>query len=426
MPCAGSDSFTVVSARRSWSDHHQVTIQFSEGLNLPSASSPANYSIERATVQSARLGAIANTVVLTTSALDFEPAPTLRVDRVQNSSGTQTIAGLRILVNLEPILPSDMGQTVNGFQDDFDTTTRAARWRSLGPDVYTQVDGILNVSAGGGDPNHLVYVDPVYAGVTQEVLARIRPAIMSDHATAFAGIAVGVPTNSLTLAIRGGMNLLLENANANGGPPQRHGRLLNDYTTFGPHLSTAWTTNVWYWLRLLQHSTNAGANVFAKLWRADGDTPEPPGWQQTWKIEAGRSGYAGFRAGIRQTPAVNADYQVDYVLIKASQLPPTKPMPRAFLPDATGTRLTIERLPTNALVSWPAASGPARLEQSTNLTTWSAASEPVVSNANRFGATVALAKPVAYFRTTTLAGPPPPASFAFRFGTASSQTLTGS
>src|SRR5262245_7209614 len=72
--------------------------------------------------------------------------------------------------------PIDVGQTVNGFQDDFSAATRDENWVAVGTggDLYEQVDGVLKVTVKDGDPNHLLYELPGYDTEAQEVLARIR------------------------------------------------------------------------------------------------------------------------------------------------------------------------------------------------------------------------------------------------------------
>ncbi|MBM3832673.1 MAG: hypothetical protein FJ403_05255 [Verrucomicrobia bacterium] len=54
-------------------------------------------------------------------------------------------------------LPQELGQRVNGFQDDFDSPNRNPDWKAYGSggDRYEQSDGLLRVSAQNGDPNHL-------------------------------------------------------------------------------------------------------------------------------------------------------------------------------------------------------------------------------------------------------------------------------
>jgi hypothetical protein len=93
-------------------------------------------------------------------------------------------------------------------------------------------------------------------------------------------------------------------------------------------------------MRLRQEpNANAGTNdVFAKVWLADGVTPEPTDWQLTWNYVPTRTVRTGF-AGITGS-SINgvSHFDVDYVLIKADGLPsikvdfsPTGPAPASVI-----------------------------------------------------------------------------------------------
>ena len=104
-----SGSFTahalnIVSARRSWVDHSKVTVTFSEVVSPASATAPESYSVERATVLSAQLGATSSNVVLTVSSIDLGPAPTLAVNGVQNLALSQTLINASATVSLAAVL----------------------------------------------------------------------------------------------------------------------------------------------------------------------------------------------------------------------------------------------------------------------------------------------------------------------------------
>jgi hypothetical protein len=105
-------------------------------------------------------------------------------------------AAQRALDDAEAELRGFSVSSVRGFQDDFNAPTRDTNWLAFGPDVYAQAGGFLNLGAGSGDPNHLIYVNPAYNGSTQEVLARIKMTNVTSQQDAFAGIALGVPTNN--------------------------------------------------------------------------------------------------------------------------------------------------------------------------------------------------------------------------------------
>src|SRR5579862_7867860 len=53
-------------------------------------------------------------------------------------------------------LPSDVGTTVNGFQDDFDGAALNPNWIVAGQNVFSVGGGVLHVASATGDPNHLL------------------------------------------------------------------------------------------------------------------------------------------------------------------------------------------------------------------------------------------------------------------------------
>jgi hypothetical protein len=60
-----------------------------------------------------------------------------------------------------------------------------------------------------------------------------------------------------------------------------------------------------------------GLSPAGKCWRADGTEPEPADWQIEWARD-GRSGLASVRA---PHDGSRAEFEVDYILIKADELP---------------------------------------------------------------------------------------------------------
>jgi len=76
----------------------------------------------------------------------------------------------------------------------------------------------------------------------------------------------------------------------------------------------------------------AGANdVFAKIWLADGTQAEPAAWQSTYDYTPTRSTRTGFAGIAASSAAGTAEFDVDYVLIKAAGLPNITVAPRAFV-----------------------------------------------------------------------------------------------
>ena len=230
--------------------------------------------------------------------------------------------------------PTELGQTVNGFQDNFTGATRDPNWVAVGPggDLYVQEDGVLKVSATHGDPNHLLYMAPGASNSVQEVLARIRAVAFGTGDGPRGGIGVGVQTNTADLSR--GINLHFRDSTQDN-VPGRQFKLLDDARAWGPpglrtnippQTTPGWTNNVWYWLRLRLDPKADGVNdVFGKVWVADGVTPEPADWQLKWPDSSIpkplRTGFAGITGssidGFAQT-------EVDYVLIKSAGLPSIK------------------------------------------------------------------------------------------------------
>jgi len=248
--------------------------------------------------------------------------------------------------------PSELGQNVNGFQDDFTGATRNPDWKVRGPggDYYHQGDGLLRVSARLQDPNHLLYEGGSYSTNVQEVLARIRITAFGANDAARAGLGVAVSTNNSQ-----GINLHFRN-HLQDGVAGRQFKLLDDARAWGPAgLKVDWETNQWFWLRLRQDPNAGGGtdDVFGKAWLADGKTAEPTDWQLKWNYTPARTVRSGF-AGIT---ACSIDgigtFEVDYILIKAEGLPSIKVAFDPLGPAPTVPRFTkAERSGANVNLEW--------------------------------------------------------------------------
>ncbi|MCI0746497.1 MAG: lamin tail domain-containing protein [Verrucomicrobia subdivision 3 bacterium] len=223
-------------------------------------------------------------------------------------------------------LPNDVGTTVAGFQDDFDGGSLNPNWVLRGVPVFSVSDGLLRVTSTLGDPNHLLCELPGYNTSVQEVLARIRVTDFGTGDPSRGGVAAAVASGNSQ-----GINWLFRDE---PNPGQRHIEFLDDARAWGTELSFSWQNDTWYWLRL-RHEPNApslgGVNdVFGKIWLADGSQPEPAAWQATYDYTPARSARTGF-AGITATSlGGTAEFEVDYVLIKASGLPNITVAPTAF------------------------------------------------------------------------------------------------
>ncbi len=230
-------------------------------------------------------------------------------------------------IQAQVVGPVEVGTVVNGFQDDFNGTTLASGWIRAGSadDVFTVGDGVLHVATANGDPNHLVYSGATYDPQVQEVLVRMRVLQFGTGDAARGGVAVAVDP---TLGV--GINFHFRDG-AMEGQTGKHLSFLDDFRAWGPGYGFSWQLNTWYWVRLRQDpgATIGGvtADMFAKIWPADGTTAEPTTWQ-TWNY-GGRSiltGLAGIAAG---SSAGTAEFDVDYVLIKAAGLPQITVTPAA-------------------------------------------------------------------------------------------------
>jgi len=245
----------------------------------------------------------------------------------------------------QPRVPADVGTAVNGYQDDFDGSSLAGGWQVLGANVYSVSNGALHVTTASGDPNHLLYAVAGYDNSVQEVLARIRVLSFGAGDLVRGGVGVGVDPTSTQ-----GINYLFRD-NTSDGQTSYHLAFLNDLIAWGPVQNFIWQPNTWYWIRLRQEPNTAslgGVNdVFGKIWLADGSQAEPANWQLTWDYTPGQAQRTGF-AGITASSGGAFQFDVDYILIKASGLPSITVAPAAF--PLTQTPVTITNQPQSQIV----------------------------------------------------------------------------
>ena len=138
--------------------------------------------------------------------------------------------------------------------------------------------------------------------------------------------------------------------------------------------------------------------VFGKVWPADWTTPEPTQWQSQWADSAlpkpERTGYAGLAAS---SIGGLAQYEVNYILIKAAGLPTISRVQMAATPavamqapillpaSATATNVTVSWFGQANLLASPDVAGP-----------WTNA--PVVSATNSYVIPASQQKPSEFFR----------------------------
>src|SRR5436190_3693998 len=214
-------------------------------------------------------------------------------------------------------VPLDVGTVVAGYQDDFTGTSLNPSWTVRGASVYSVSGGMLHVTSGSGDPNHLLYELGGYNNTVQEVLVRIRVTNFGSTDGPRGGIATSVDA-----ATSQGIDLHFRDEPSLG---QRHIEFLDDSRAWGTEYTIVWQNNTWYWLRL-RHEPNAASqggvnDVFGKIWLADGSQAEPAAWQNLYDYipsRTARTGYAGIAAG---SSGGASEFGVDYILIKACGLP---------------------------------------------------------------------------------------------------------
>lgn len=215
-------------------------------------------------------------------------------------------------------VPVEVGQAVHGFQDDFGGATLQSVWKVAGEDVYSVGDGRLRVTSANGDPNHLLYLGAPYDPAAQEVLARMRILDFGSGDAARGGVATVVSDDFANE----GINYHFRNEPSEG---DRHFEFLDDKRAWANEDPFPWKNDTWYWVRL-RHEPDAASgggndDVFAKVWLADGSTPEPAGWQNTWNYTGAgfsRTGFAGIVAG---SSGGLSEFEVDYFLLKSAGLP---------------------------------------------------------------------------------------------------------
>jgi hypothetical protein len=223
--------------------------------------------------------------------------------------------------------PEEVGKVVNGVQDDFTGSTLRTNWLVRGRNVFSVSDGMLHVGSATGDPNHLLYERVTYNNTIQEVLARVRVTRFDNGDGPRAGIATSVSVGSSQ-----GINLHFREEPA---PGDRHFEFLDDTRAWASEFPLPWQNDAWYWLRL-RHEPNAASlggtnDIFGKIWKADGTEPEPANWQLTANYTPTRSARAGFAGISAGSLGSTSEFDVDYILIKASGLPSITVSPAIFI-----------------------------------------------------------------------------------------------
>ena len=225
---------------------------------------------------------------------------------------------------------AEFGTTVNGYQDDFNGATLDAGWLEYDgpapggddPNPIFTLDGSgrLQVGPANGDPNKLLYNGVAYSNSVQEVLALISVKTFGTGDYPRGGIAAVANTGNGQ-----GINYHFRDEGGLG----RHTEFLNDAIAWGTELNFDWTNTTDYWVRLRHDPDSVGGNdAFAKIWLADGVTPEPAAFMSSWDYgAANRTGLAGITATSGEFGPGAETFEVDYILIKAAGLPSINVVP---------------------------------------------------------------------------------------------------
>lgn len=213
----------------------------------------------------------------------------------------------------------ESGNTVNGYQDDFEGAALDPGWTEVGgdpaPNFSLSGSGSLLMQPAQNDPNKLLY-NPAggYSNTSQNVLALVR--VLVDPAGESDGFRGGVAAVSDPVS-GPGHNLHFREPGQNG--PGNHFNLLDDGRAWGPNTDPTaggegWTDMQYKWLRLVSD----GNFVQGKIWDA-GTDPEPADFDLTWDApDPSRTGLAGL---VTNSVGGQGVFEVEYVLIQAEGLP---------------------------------------------------------------------------------------------------------
>lgn len=169
-------------------------------------------------------------------------------------------------------LPVEAGTRRRGWQQDF-ADPLATNWMVRGEaESFRQSDGMLQAGpvpvTGAG-----FLLASVALGSTDalEVLARLRPVSPEPSPNWLGGVARCAPSDT-----GDAFGALLRRA----GDGSTAFGLIHAGDNFGPFVPVTWETNRWHWLRLRPqpNALTGRPELRARLWPADGETPEPDTW----------------------------------------------------------------------------------------------------------------------------------------------------
>jgi hypothetical protein len=207
-------------------------------------------------------------------------------------------------------LPAEAGAVLPGKQPAMNESW-SDDWRVTDhPAAVTQTAGLLQLT-GGAHPPQLLLSAPEINGGVQEILARVR---VRRTATATAPVGGLVLADAETATPRARLDFL----------PGPTSALRLRLSPAGPETSVAcaWQPNTWYWLRLrfAPDDLPGVADLWARVWPADGETLEPAGWPLHLDYFPAAPALTG-RAGLRGGDAPGAVLASDFFLLTTPDAP---------------------------------------------------------------------------------------------------------
>ncbi len=334
---AEAAAFTVLEARE-FGVTNQITLQFSEAVpNTPTALNIANYTLTPATTAKVT-SAVRHPYHPEMLLIQHTGSPVeIGVSTLKNGAGVVIAAGNRTPIDHTPARPRDAGTTVSGFQDDFGGPTLNGAWQRFpATDVFGATafagfelsNGVLQSGGGGfSRASWLGLTGLNYDTSNQEVLLRLRCLRPANAGTAtVGGPVVGFTfTEAPAASLLGGQQWLL---GPEGIAPSARLRMPPGITVPAPTVLTGTSVTNWFWLRLrhLPNSLPGAVDTEAKIWVADGATPEPLAgiqwnyWDSALHLtNAPAAGLAGIAGPERFDGGYPTEF--DYFLLKSPGLP---------------------------------------------------------------------------------------------------------
>ncbi|MCD6339744.1 MAG: DUF5010 domain-containing protein [Verrucomicrobia bacterium] len=262
---------------------------------------------------------------------------------------------------IRPGLPEEAGALLPGSLPDLSSPWQE-QWLFTGDPatIRQSAGGLLTLAGSDGAPGRLLLRESAAVGDAEEALARVRLRRPPASAASLGGLIV---------------------APANGAEPAARLEFLRGQTPGlrlsvdgGPETQIAynWRPNLWYWVRLRQAAADppGHSDLWARVWPADGESPEPRNWTLSLNL-APVPPSPDSRFGLEGPSAPGALLEADWFLLKSenaepvlARLPALRPPWLGFrepaFDSAGGFRLALEGAPERFYA----------LERSENLIAW--------------------------------------------------------